>query len=137
MQFNIVVILCTLLSVLKLVAASPVLANPLARDAELVYRPKIVQESVGTEWRRGSTRTISWDTSNLPKEKKNDTGTLLLGYLEHDNENLDINYPLADNFPLSKGSVTFAVPKHLERKQNYVVALLGDSGNISGPFAVV
>ena len=64
------------------------------------------------------------------------------------------DHPLADNFPLKKGSVTFTVPKHLEQKKGYIVAraypfstspavahpglaVLGDSGNISGPFAVV
>ncbi|KAK1226267.1 hypothetical protein PQX77_010740 [Marasmius sp. AFHP31] len=137
MSFNVVAIVAVLFSVLQLAIASPIPKTLHLRGELIVHRPRIIQASIGARWQRGQTRTVSWDTSDLPREKENATGTLLLGFLEESDENLDIDHPLADNFPLKKGFVTFTVPKHLERKNGYIVALLGDSGNISGPFAVV
>ncbi|KAJ8080427.1 hypothetical protein PM082_017260 [Marasmius tenuissimus] len=137
MHFNFIAIVAVFFSVLRLAVASPIPESLHLRGELIVYRPRIIQASIGARWQRGQTRTVSWDTSDLPQEKENATGTLLLGFLEARDENLDIDHPLADNFPLKKGSVAFTVPKHLERKKGYIIALLGDSGNISGPFAVV
>ncbi|KAL0581173.1 hypothetical protein V5O48_000863 [Marasmius crinis-equi] len=135
--FNVVALLSVFFSILRLVVASPIPESLSARGGLTVYRPKISEQSVGTQWERGQKHTISWDTSSIPKQNENDTGTLLLGFLEKDSENLDFDNPLADDFSLKKGSITFTVPRHLERKKGYIVALLGDSGNISKPFAIV
>jgi hypothetical protein len=62
----------------------------------------------------------------------------MLGYLLSDGaggENLDVDHPLAQDFPLDAGKVKFVVPP-VKPRHNYVIALFGDSGNISPKFTI-
>ncbi|TDL16236.1 hypothetical protein BD410DRAFT_644055 [Rickenella mellea] len=81
-----------------------------------------------------STHVVTWDTSTIPPENKDDTGLLLLGYLENGSENLDMN-PLASDFLLVNGQVPVFVPI-VPARPNYIVVLFGDSGNASPMFAI-
>ncbi|KAH9060464.1 hypothetical protein EDB87DRAFT_1616078 [Lactarius vividus] len=103
-----------------------------------VWSPPVLNPHKGTIWHIGSTVTVAWNTSTRPPQVTNPTGTLLLGYLQPDGEggeNLDVDHPLAQGFPLDAGKVRFIVPRVKPRK-NYIVALIGDSGNISPKFTI-
>ncbi|KAI9465059.1 hypothetical protein BJY52DRAFT_761773 [Lactarius psammicola] len=103
-----------------------------------VWAPPIINPHKGTIWHIGSTATVSWNTSTRPMQVTNPTGTLLLGYLRSDGEggeNLDVDHPLAQGFPLNAGKVKFVVPR-VKPRHNYIVALIGDSGNISPKFTI-
>lgn len=127
--------------------ASAVTATPIAKVANLassgpkgpatliVYSPHVTAPTAGQIWTTGSNQTVTWDTSDIPEEKQDSPGMLLLGYLEDGSENLDINTPLAVNFPLSGGNVTFTVPV-VDTRTDYVVVLFGDSGNTSPQFTI-
>uniref|UniRef100_A0A0W0FUE6 Yeast cell wall synthesis Kre9/Knh1-like N-terminal domain-containing protein n=1 Tax=Moniliophthora roreri TaxID=221103 RepID=A0A0W0FUE6_MONRR len=131
MQFNAIAIFFLLSTIARLVFAIPVPDQSVHRPNKLiVYNPSIKPDSIGSTW-------VAWETSDLPEEEKNGTATLLLGRLENGSENLDVYYPLATNVPLSDGQVTIKVPKHCEPKSNYIIALLGDSGNISNMFSII
>ncbi|KAG1872398.1 hypothetical protein DFJ58DRAFT_652151 [Suillus subalutaceus] len=103
----------------------------------LAWSPTILCPTQFTIWPRGSTQTVTWETDNIPEEKLNSTGLLLLGYMANNSENLDIKHPLAVNFPIINGEVTVTVPENATVRGNAIVVLFGDSGNASPEFAIV
>ncbi|KAI0657318.1 hypothetical protein C8Q70DRAFT_919607 [Cubamyces menziesii] len=115
-------------------AAPAVFSDP---KTEIVFRPHITSPQAGAIWPAGSTQTITWDTSDIPEDYKNQTGLILLGYIEGQdtNEHLDVAHPLAVNFPISAGSTQVNVPD-VEPRHDYVVVLFGDSGNTSPKFTI-
>ncbi|KZT23477.1 hypothetical protein NEOLEDRAFT_1069645 [Neolentinus lepideus HHB14362 ss-1] len=119
-----------------LVAASSVVAAPVQPVELIVFSPTITSPTQGAIWSANTTETVTWDTSNIPAEKQNSTGLLLLGYLENNSENLDIAHPLAANFPINAGTVNFTVPSTLPQRDDYIVVLFGDSGNKSPSFTI-
>lgn len=64
--------------------------------------------------------------------------TLYLGYLSEDSKsgNEHLKWKLASNFPLSAGNVSFRVPGNTIPRDDYIVVLLGDSGNRSERFKI-
>ncbi|KAG1885021.1 hypothetical protein F4604DRAFT_1574138 [Suillus subluteus] len=103
----------------------------------LAWSPTILCPTQFTIWPRGSTQTVTWETDNIPEEKLNSTGLLLLGYMANNSENLDIKHPLAVNFPIINGEVTVTVPENATVRGNAIVVLFGDSGNASPEFAII
>ncbi len=61
---------------------------------DVVFRPDITAPIAGAVWNVGSIQTITWDTSNIPTDALNQTGIVLLGYVEDGdttgNEHLDV-----------------------------------------------
>ncbi|KIY45186.1 hypothetical protein FISHEDRAFT_5943, partial [Fistulina hepatica ATCC 64428] len=100
-----------------------------------VWDPPITYPTTGTIWDVGSTYTVTWDTSDPPSQVTNYNGELLLGYLEDGSENLMVGDPLAQNFNLTDGSVDITVPD-VATRDDYIVVLLGDSGNASPEFTI-
>ncbi|KAN0118575.1 hypothetical protein V8E52_004998 [Russula decolorans] len=117
-------------------SAAPVVFSSVSeRD---VWAPRVTIPNSQTDWKVGSSQTVTWDTSNPPSQVTNPVGTLLLGYLNPDGsggENLDVDHPLAQNFQLDAGSVTVTVPT-VDPKDSYIVVLIGDSGNASEEFTI-
>jgi len=122
-----------LLSLRSFVSASPLVA----RHRHGAYSPPITSPQEGVDWEVGSTQTVTWDASNIPPSAANDTGTLILGYLDgySDNENLDTRHPLASGFSLYDGAVRVEVP-YVEPRDTYIVVLMGNSGNASPTFSI-
>ncbi|KAI0632225.1 hypothetical protein C8Q77DRAFT_910051 [Trametes polyzona] len=104
---------------------------------EIVYRPHVIAPQAGDVWPVGSTQTITWDTSDIPEEAKNQTGLVLLGYIEDgsENEHLDVGHPLAVRFPIADGKTEVTVPD-VPTRDDYVIVLFGDSGNTSPKFTI-
>ncbi|KAI0372271.1 hypothetical protein BV20DRAFT_940446 [Pilatotrama ljubarskyi] len=103
-----------------------------------VFRPQITAPKAGDVWTVGTVQTIAWDTSNIPAANQNQTGLILLGFIEDGSidEHLNTTNPLASNFPITAGSVSVNVPDVTPR-DDYVVVLFGDSGNTSPQFSIV
>ncbi|THH34152.1 hypothetical protein EUX98_g171 [Antrodiella citrinella] len=118
-----------------LVASTAVVAGPVARAQLDVYNPEITSPVSAQVWAVGTTQLVSWDLSSIPSSQYDKPGMLLLGYLENNSENLDVRHPLATGFDIGAGNVTITVPAVVGR-DDYVVALLGDSGNISPEFTI-
>ncbi|KAI0289176.1 hypothetical protein BC826DRAFT_1032898 [Russula brevipes] len=90
-----------------------------------------------TVWNSGDQVTVDWDPSQIPAEGDS-PGKLVLGHPEGDSDNLDLDHPLAQDFPLSAGSVQFTVPD-LSSASNYIVVLLAgdsDDGDASPQFTI-
>jgi len=103
-----------------------------------VWVPPVTEPTSDTIWQIGTTATVTWDASDPPQEITNPEGTLLLGFLLPNGtggENLDVDNPLAQKFPLADGEVSFQVPS-VDPGCHYIVALIGDSGNISPQFTI-
>ncbi|KAI8994257.1 hypothetical protein BD414DRAFT_411938 [Trametes punicea] len=115
-------------------AAPTVFTEP---KTEIVYRPHITSPKAGDVWPVGTTQTVTWDTSDIPDDAKNQTGLILLGYLEDGDtdEHLGVDHPLASNFPITAGSVEVTVPD-VKPRDDYVAILFGDSGNASPKFTI-
>lgn len=74
----------------------------------------------------------------MPAELQNSTSMLKLGYEPADGAGgLNENWTLAQGFPVTAGKVDFVLPSDLEQRNDYVVVLFGDSGNISKHFTIV
>ncbi|KAI0826910.1 hypothetical protein BC628DRAFT_1418958 [Trametes gibbosa] len=131
--------LTTVLAALA-VAATAVSAAPATFNGgkvDVVFRPHVTAPTADAVWPAGSVQTITWDTSDIPDDVKNQTGLILLGYIQGDdsNEHLDVAHPLATGFPISAGIANVTVPEVPTRK-DYVVVLFGDSGNTSPKFTI-
>jgi hypothetical protein len=78
-------------------SAKPVAVKRIAKPIEdIVVTPTIIQPAGGEEFPVGSIQTAEWDTSAIPAEAANTTGTLLLGFTDDNSEgeHLDISkYP--------------------------------------------
>jgi hypothetical protein len=124
------------------VVAAPIF-NPISislggRD---VWAPPVTEPNADTTWTVGETVTATWDTSTRPDKVTNPRGVLVLGHFNADQsggENLDVENPLAQDFDLDDGSVTFEVPMPtvVQPEHKYFVALIGSSGNISPEFTI-
>lgn len=126
--------------VASLVALAAAAASALASDEasfqkRIVFSPTIVYPTAGTQWKVGQHVNVTWDVSHLPKELKNATGLIRLGHIEGGDSNEHLANTLADKFLLRTGNVTFTVPD-VERRNDYVVVLFGDSGNHSPKFSI-
>lgn len=102
-----------------------------------VYNPKITNPTVRTTWVVGSEVTVTWDVSGIPEDHRNMKSRVVLGWIEPGklDEHLDLEHPLAQDFTLAQGQVTFAVPR-VQPRDNYIVVVFGDSGNHSPPFSI-
>ncbi|KAI9458388.1 hypothetical protein BJY52DRAFT_1097319, partial [Lactarius psammicola] len=64
---------------------------------------------------------VVWDTDNIPPSGKNNIGTILLGYFDHDDsEHLDLRHPLATGFLLTAGDQSVTVP-NVPLRDTYVI----------------
>ncbi|EPQ54575.1 hypothetical protein GLOTRDRAFT_24481, partial [Gloeophyllum trabeum ATCC 11539] len=102
-----------------------------------VYDPRITSPKSSTVWVVGHSVEVTWDTSDKPKHVTNPEGKVVLGYVEDGDpsEHLDMDHPLADGFDISDGHVKIKVP-NVERRNDYIVILFGDSGNRSPAFTI-
>ncbi|KAI0086945.1 hypothetical protein BDY19DRAFT_868640, partial [Irpex rosettiformis] len=105
-----------------------------------VWNPKITSPTSSTVWRKGSVVTVTWDTSDAPRYPTNIQGKIYLGHM-HDgetNEHLDISHPLAESVDLTRGSAQVTVPSSnsVSPGADYIIVLMGDSGNHSPKFAI-
>ncbi|RPD77719.1 hypothetical protein L226DRAFT_610950 [Lentinus tigrinus ALCF2SS1-7] len=119
------------------VLAAPAVFNPSGAKIDVVYRPQLTAPVAGDSWPVGSEQTITWDTSDMPSEAEYQTGVLLLGYVEDgsSDEHLDIKHPLASGFQIKNGAVNVTVPE-VDPRSDYIVVLIGDSGNASDKFSI-
>ncbi|KAI9429756.1 hypothetical protein H4582DRAFT_2104521 [Lactarius indigo] len=120
-----------LLSALVLAASTTATPVHVADRSELiVVSPTILKPTAGTFWAIGSEQIVTWDTSNIPASGRNNKGTILLGYLNDGDESEHLFWNLGSGFLLTDGSYSITVPS-VQPNDNYVLALLGDSGNLS------
>ncbi|KAK7694779.1 hypothetical protein QCA50_001967 [Cerrena zonata] len=129
----------TCLAVALSASASPLsnsrVGSRAANIASDVWDPKVNTPTTGTVWTTGSKQNITWDTAGIPEEALDTPGVIYLGHIENDSENLDIANPIAKGFKYRDGTVEVTVPD-VETRPDYIVALLGDSGNISPQFTI-
>ncbi|KAL8292855.1 hypothetical protein RQP46_000549 [Phenoliferia psychrophenolica] len=109
-----------------------------SRQSGVDYSPPITSPDRQTFWTSGLTYTVTWNTT-LPEGVSQDdvpqTATIKLGYITEDSENL--NWTLAEDVPLyTTGSYDVTLPSDLKGKSNYVIGLLGSSGNVSPEFTI-
>jgi len=114
-----------------------VYAAALAISKRDVFNPTITYPTASTVWNVGEVHNITWSIANAPTgfPINNATGTILLGFLANDSENLDVDHPLADKFLLKDQKVDITVPD-VESRNDYIIVLLGDSGNASPQFTI-
>jgi len=99
--------------------------------------PPIITPDSETVWCVGEKVTVTWDTSNRPKEITNPKGELLLGHVNSDGSGGENLAPksLAKNFLLAHGQISFVVPD-VAPNNDYIVVLVGDSGDASQEFTI-
>ncbi|KAJ3567550.1 hypothetical protein NP233_g6294 [Leucocoprinus birnbaumii] len=96
-----------------------------------VWVPKILTPTADTVWSVGEQVTVTWDTSNPPKQITNRIGFILLR-----SGTFETPVVLAGNFDVLDGHATFKVPQVLNGS-DYSVVLFGDSGNWSDSFPII
>jgi len=127
----------TLFAVFIAAAVHALPVNIIPPIVEDVFSPDITSPQLGTVWIVGQNATVTWNADDVPQTNANSTGLILLGYEDDNsgNENLDTQSPLASNFPISAGSISFTVP-NVTARNDYIVVLFGDSGNASPIFTI-
>lgn len=126
-----------LLSAVALAVSTTATPLHVAKRAELiVIAPPITEPQAGAVWPIGSTQQVCWDTSELPSYTQNAKGTLYYGFIANESENLNLQDPLKTGFLLADGCTDVTVPDVITG-DNYIVDLMGDSGDISSQFSIV
>ncbi|KLO11489.1 hypothetical protein SCHPADRAFT_793926, partial [Schizopora paradoxa] len=100
--------------------------------------PPIISPDKTTVWVIGTQQTVTWNTSVFQGSPPSSfSGQILLGFLNDTsgNEHLNTTNPLAAGFNITTGSATITVPD-VAPGNDYIIALLGDSGNISPTFTI-
>ncbi|KAI0278291.1 hypothetical protein BGY98DRAFT_917224 [Russula aff. rugulosa BPL654] len=131
-------VLLTALALVSSTTASPLAVTPDAsrRSEDIVYSPPITSPSQGAVWKIGSKQLVTWDNSSIPAGAERNTGTIMLGYDDNTgSEHLDYQHLLADGFLLMAGQQYITVPK-VTKRSTYIVAVFGDSGNVSQKFTI-
>ncbi|KAF7299612.1 hypothetical protein HMN09_00966600 [Mycena chlorophos] len=135
----------TLVSLLAMAGSTLAAPTPLGPQELIVVSPQITSPKAGDVWPAGSTQTCTWKTNNIPPAAAGQYGALMLGHVteytasdgtKQENENIDMQHPMAMNFRLMDGNVTFVVPSTTPPRNDYRLVLFGDSGNLSPPFAI-
>ncbi|KAI8882884.1 hypothetical protein K501DRAFT_250623 [Backusella circina FSU 941] len=113
----------------------------IALASAIVINPKITTPNSSTKWRAGETYTVKWDTTYYDGTSQQpipdtQTGTILLGYLEGSDPNEHLGHTLASGFKLNSGSQSVTLPADLATKRDYIIVLMGDSGNASQRFFI-
>jgi len=129
--------LSTIFSAFILAASTLVSAAPIQPVELDVFCPTLTSPKAGDMWTAGQKYNVTWETDNIPDEKKNSTGMILLGYNYNNSENLDIKHPLGVNFLLTDGFYEVTVPSNCSLRFDYTVVLFGDSGNASPDFTIL
>ncbi|KAH7919240.1 hypothetical protein BV22DRAFT_1041110 [Leucogyrophana mollusca] len=127
----------TIFSAFLMAASAIVSAAPVQPVELLVFSPTLTSPKAGDIWTCGQKYNVTWETDNIPEEKQNATGLILLGYLYNNSENLDIHHPLGANFLLTDGYYEVTAPQNATPRVDYTVVLFGDSGNASPEFAIM
>ncbi|TDL17212.1 hypothetical protein BD410DRAFT_776335 [Rickenella mellea] len=112
------------------------LANAGPLLGRTVWDPPITSPDASTVWTVGSKETVKWDISSKPQVVSSFSGTLVLGFLDNtEGEHLMLDSPLAQGFNLTDATVDIVVP-NLPARNDYIVVLMGDSGNASPKFTI-
>ncbi|KII88215.1 hypothetical protein PLICRDRAFT_41362 [Plicaturopsis crispa FD-325 SS-3] len=111
---------------------SSVAALPVVRSALDVFVPPITYPHAGTQWYRGQTHNVTWDTSNAPVNITNKYG--IINLIRANNATDPIQ--LAQGFDILLGRIEVQVPDYIEPRSDYELVLFGDSGNISPEFSI-
>ncbi|KAJ6508523.1 hypothetical protein C8R45DRAFT_445956 [Mycena sanguinolenta] len=116
-----------------------------------VYDPPITSPGASTTWARQSIVTVTWcaasrylriasvDRSSpgphptCPKASRIRREGFSCG--TSSNEHLDLDHPLAEGFDIQDGNRTIRVP-NVPPRDNYIVVLMGSSGNRSPEFKI-
>ncbi|KAF8592122.1 hypothetical protein K439DRAFT_386795 [Ramaria rubella] len=112
------------------VGASPTLD---ARGALDIFDPPILIPNATTVWTAGQSHNVTWDASNPPKSISN--RALIELRTSFVNEFNAIT--LAADFSLLAGIQLITLPGNLSTRNDYVIDLFGDSGNISPEFTIL
>ncbi|KAG8213958.1 hypothetical protein J3R82DRAFT_10707 [Butyriboletus roseoflavus] len=119
-------LLASICSLFSLVSALPVLSG---RD---VWVPQIITPNASTVWVAGSTYTVTWNISSEPSQVTNPQGKVYLRF-----GNATQTSPLVQDFPLSAAQVNVTIPLDTQPSTDWMVVLMGDSGNWSPPFTIL
>jgi len=112
-------------------------AAPVQPVEMIAFAPTITSPKGGEVWPTSSQQTVGWATDNVPSEIQDTTVIVLLGYSANDSENLDYKNPLASGVPIMDGTVQITVPQNLTLRTDYIIVLIGDSGDASNPFTIL
>ncbi|KAF8842183.1 hypothetical protein BDN67DRAFT_899879 [Paxillus ammoniavirescens] len=104
--------------------------------ARTVYDCPITDPNARTVWKAGERATVVWDIRGIPVNTTS-KGKIELGYFKgkSSNEHLDIEHPLAEGFSILQGRIDVTVPQ-VKPGRDYIVVLMGDSGNHSPVFTI-
>ncbi|KAG0182394.1 hypothetical protein DFQ29_004447 [Apophysomyces sp. BC1021] len=112
----------------------------------IVWSPEITSPGSGTKWKAGGRYTVRWKkyvgNHSIPSGVKYAMamnlamGAIKLGYVEHGSSNEHLQWNLASNVELNKGFHSIRLPKNLKARKNYIIVLMGDSGNASHQFTI-
>ncbi|KAH9028349.1 hypothetical protein EDB85DRAFT_1892527 [Lactarius pseudohatsudake] len=126
-----------LISALVLAVSTTATPVHVAERGELiVVSPTVTSPTENATWPILSQQLVTWDTSKIPPSGRNNIGRILLGYLEDNDPSEHLYWELASGFLITVGFQNVTVP-NVPPQNNYVIALFGDSGNLSPEFSIV
>lgn len=108
-------------------------------EKRIVYNPPVTHPTTGTVWHAGRKETVTWDVidDQIPAQAKNFKATIKLGYMpKNGNGGLNLKWTLARDIPITEQEADIVLPKDLESRKDYIIVVMGDSGNRSKKFTI-
>ncbi|KAI8146392.1 hypothetical protein BJV82DRAFT_554400 [Fennellomyces sp. T-0311] len=119
-------------------ALSVLLLSLFSMAYAIVWNAPITIPNENTIWTAGKSYIVKWNTTTHDGQKIPDgvSGMIKLGYVEDGSLDEHLYWDLAKDFPLNSGEQAICLPDGLEPKDNYIIVLMGNSGNASPKFTI-
>ncbi|KAF9441998.1 hypothetical protein P691DRAFT_779599 [Macrolepiota fuliginosa MF-IS2] len=106
-----------------------------------VWAPHILNPSSQSVWFIDQPQEVTWNTTDMPARVSNPNCQVYLGEWDRKEKvykKIYYDHPIASSCTLRDGNTTVWVPKEswVKPSNNWVVVLMGDSGDHSSPFTI-
>lgn len=119
--------------------ADPEVLSEVELAKRIVYNPPVTNPVAKQVWHAGREETVKWtvDQEKIPATANNFKVTIKLGYLPKNGEGgYNLKWTLAKNIPITEEEAEVTLPKDLQTRDDYIIVVMGDSGNRSKKFTI-
>jgi hypothetical protein len=117
---------------------SPADPEQVELEKRIVYNPPVTHPTANTIWYAGRKETVTWtvDQDQIPANAKNYEAVIKLGYVPKSGAGgYNLKWTLA-KVPITDEEADITLPADLEPRRDYIIVVMGDSGNRSKKFQI-
>jgi len=119
--------------------ADPEVISEVEMEKRIVYNPPVTAPVSKQVWYAGREEVVKWkvDQDKIPAAANNFKVTIKLGYLPKNGEGgYNLKWTLAKDIAITDEEAEVTLPSDLETRHDYIIVVMGDSGNRSKKFTI-